>query len=159
MWSVTRCAAPVIKPTRKSGLKALKRALLPTIVMLPRMRRFSSKMGAAMPVLPGSSSPTRLGCDRYVGVRARSGQHEIDAAGVGAHPARLLQDNENTLNPWFDKARVDWVLLRPDRFVGAAGASAEAEGTLRRFCQIALGPQGVASPSQGHVLEPLGRPA
>lgn len=53
-------AASVTSPERKSRLNALKRSELPTSVMLPRIRCFSSKMGAAMPLLSGSSSPSLM---------------------------------------------------------------------------------------------------
>jgi 3-(3-hydroxy-phenyl)propionate hydroxylase len=80
----------------------------------------------------------RLGCDRHVGVRARSGAHEVAAATGGSGKMALLQDNENALNAWFVQARVDWVLLRPDRFVAAAGASTDAVAVLERFCAMVL---------------------
>lgn len=91
----------------------------------------------------------RLGCDRHVGVRSRSGAHEVRSAGggtPGATAPRILQDHENTLNGWFAAAGVDWVLLRPDRFVAAAGRSADAQAALARFCQHTLAPSGASPP-------------
>ena len=95
----------------------------------------------------------RLGCDRYVGVRARSGRHEIDAVTAAAEPPRLLQDNENMLNAWFAQAGVDWVLLRPDRFVAATGTAAQAGTALSDFCRRVL-PPGVAQPAAVHAGRP-----
>jgi 3-(3-hydroxy-phenyl)propionate hydroxylase len=93
----------------------------------------------------------QLGCDRYVGVRARSGRHEIAAVIAGADAPHLLQDNENDLNAWFAKAGVDWVLLRPDRFVAAAGLTAGAQDALSRFCRIAA-PNQPGSPATSEIL-------
>lgn len=45
----------------------------------------------------------------------------------------LLEDTENALHRWFAAAGADWVLLRPDRYVAAAGRHADLRGALERF--------------------------
>lgn len=78
-----------------------------------------------------------LGGVRLVGVRARSGASEpgMSAAGPGVD---VIQDMENDLQLWFQKKNVDWVLLRPDRFVAAAGLAQDAPAQLRKFCDAVL---------------------
>lgn len=80
----------------------------------------------------------QLGCDSYIGIRSRSGPHEIVGLSGNTSLSRLLQDSENELNAWFSKAGVDWVLLRPDRFVAAAGSALEAPPALTAFCTTTL---------------------
>lgn len=90
----------------------------------------------------------RLGCMHYVGVRARSGAHEGGSPLPGQLSGTLLQDTENALQLWFQGKGVDWVLLRPDRFVAATGAQGDALRLLSAFCDAVLPPAGaVATPS------------
>ncbi|MGS5087640.1 bifunctional 3-(3-hydroxy-phenyl)propionate/3-hydroxycinnamic acid hydroxylase [Hydrogenophaga sp. A37] len=78
-----------------------------------------------------------LGCVRLVGVRARSGSSEPGVS--AACPAvTVIQDMENDLQLWFQKKNVDWVLLRPDRFVAAAGLAPDAPAQLQKFCDAVL---------------------
>jgi 3-(3-hydroxy-phenyl)propionate hydroxylase len=91
----------------------------------------------------------QLGCERFVGVRARSSTHEVAVATAGAVGAQVVQDTGNALHFWFQPKGVDWVLIRPDRFVAAAGSSADAIGQLQRFCTQVLPPRqasGLATP-------------
>jgi 3-(3-hydroxy-phenyl)propionate hydroxylase len=78
-----------------------------------------------------------LGCFRLVGVRARSGSSEPGMSAAGPAVA-VIQDMENDLQLWFQKKNVDWVLLRPDRFVAAAGLAKDAPARLREFCDAVL---------------------
>lgn len=78
-----------------------------------------------------------LGCTRLVGVRARSGASEPGMS-TASPEVTVVQDLENELQLWFQKKSVDWVLLRPDRFVAAAGQAADAPAQLRRFCDLVL---------------------
>ena len=50
----------------------------------------------------------------------------------------VVQDLENALHHWFSGKGVDWVLIRPDRFVAAVGTCAEAERELGGFCADVL---------------------
>ncbi|KAA0570223.1 bifunctional 3-(3-hydroxy-phenyl)propionate/3-hydroxycinnamic acid hydroxylase [Azospirillum sp. Sh1] len=88
----------------------------------------------------------RLGCDRYFGVRSRCGDGESGLP-AGPSPAMssattnavtVLQDVDNDLQAWFGPQGIDWVLIRPDRFVAAAGRRDDAAGQLSRFCTMAL---------------------
>lgn len=81
-----------------------------------------------------------LGCERFIGVRSRSSQWEIDRDMGTGHRAAVMHDLDNGLQPWFVGKKVDWVLLRPDRFVAAAGSADEAVPQLEKFL--------------GHVLQP-----
>lgn len=85
-------------------------------------------------------SLTRLGCGRFVGVRARSSAAEISTAVKDANAVSVVQDLENSLHFWFQNKRVDWVLLRPDRFVAAAGLASDAPEQIQRFCSDVLPP-------------------
>lgn len=81
----------------------------------------------------------QLGCDHYVAVRSRSGSHEICLSPASqSHADAVLQDTENGLHAWFQARGVDWVLLRPDRFVAAVGRHAEGGGDLAAFCKAML---------------------
>jgi 3-(3-hydroxy-phenyl)propionate hydroxylase len=97
----------------------------------------------------------RLGCDRYVGVRACSGNHEIPSRTGAGEGAKVINDVENTLHFWFHSRSVDWVLIRPDRFVAAVGSADDAIGQLTRFCAQTL-PQagaGAQARSNSHAEE------
>lgn len=50
----------------------------------------------------------------------------------------LIQDTDNLLNAWFQARGVDWVLIRPDRFVAAAGLAASAPEQLTEFCRTVV---------------------
>jgi 3-(3-hydroxy-phenyl)propionate hydroxylase len=77
---------------------------------------------------------TELGCVNVVGVRSRSGEREI-AQAVAGPEATVLQDHENALQLWFQKHDVDWVLLRPDRYVAAAGRAGGSVVPLNTLLQ------------------------
>lgn len=76
----------------------------------------------------------RLGCDRYVGVRSRSSDPEIDLSAEQRAAVTVIQDVDNDLQLWFADKGIDWVLIRPDRFVAAVGGKADAVARLSRFC-------------------------
>jgi 3-(3-hydroxy-phenyl)propionate hydroxylase len=79
-----------------------------------------------------------FGCDAYVGVRARSAPLEA-ASPLPLQPAGVvLQDTENALHFWFQRQGVDWVLLRPDRFIAMAGRADDATAQLTRWCDTFL---------------------
>lgn len=80
----------------------------------------------------------RLGCAAFVGVRARSSANEVAQVLRTPGLSTVVQDMENALHFWFQQAGVDWVLLRPDRFVAAAGQVGDAPDQLRRFCEAVL---------------------
>lgn len=76
----------------------------------------------------------RLGCDRYVGVRSRSSDAEIDLSAEQRAAVTVIQDVDNDLQLWFADKGIDWVLIRPDRFVAAVGGKADAVARMSRFC-------------------------
>jgi len=97
----------------------------------------------------------RLGCDHYIAVRARSGKNE-GGSSLPAHPSGvMIQDVENTLHFWFAGKDIDWVLIRPDRFIAAVGRSADAVRELSTFCEYVLPVPAVAAARQsaGHTRE------
>jgi len=98
----------------------------------------------------------QLGCVHWIGLRARSHPDELDPSLMAAPRAKLMQDVENELQLWFQAKGVDWVLIRPDRFVAAAGQADDALEQLSRFCQAVL-PQtersAAASPSNTFAKE------
>jgi 3-(3-hydroxy-phenyl)propionate hydroxylase len=73
-----------------------------------------------------------LDCRSLMVVRARSsdgpGVHPIAPEGVG-----VIEDAENILHFWFQKAGVDWVLIRPDRYVAALGTREQLHAVIGRF--------------------------
>lgn len=87
----------------------------------------------------------RLDCVRLVAVRARSGAEELARCTSPVKAAEQIQDVENQLHFWFQGRAVDWVLLRPDRFVAAAGPAASAEAQTAMFCETVLTPRGTPS--------------
>ena len=80
----------------------------------------------------------QLGCDHYIAVRSRSMENEAGSPLPAQPSGVLLQDLENTLHFWFQSKDVDWVLIRPDRFVAAVGRSADAVLELSAFCETLL---------------------
>ena len=98
-----------------------------------------------------------LGCVRLVGVRARSGSSEPGMS-AASPVVTVIQDMENDLQLWFQKKGVDWVLLRPDRFVAAAGLAQDAPAQLQKFCDAVLparAPQARSTPSNAAAVAPL----
>lgn len=77
----------------------------------------------------------RLDCVTLLGVRSRCGNTGQDAA---SPEDRVIQDVENTLHGWFQARGVDWVLIRPDRFVAAVGTRVDAVPQLLAFCDAVL---------------------
>jgi 3-(3-hydroxy-phenyl)propionate hydroxylase len=80
----------------------------------------------------------RLGCDHYVAVRARCGPQEGCVSASHLPSDVLLQDTENSLQPWFHARGMDWVLLRPDRFVAAVGRQSDGSGAIADFLKAML---------------------
>jgi len=77
----------------------------------------------------------RLDCEHYIAVRARSVPTEIGSP-LPEHPSgTVVQDVENTLHFWFQGKGIDWVLLRPDRFIAAVGTKADAVHELLAVCE------------------------
>ena len=74
----------------------------------------------------------QLGCRRLRIVRSRSVE-ALEPMAPGGDLIRM-QDNENALHFWFQAAVAQWVLVRPDRYVAAAGETADAIAALTRFC-------------------------
>ncbi|WP_027476675.1 bifunctional 3-(3-hydroxy-phenyl)propionate/3-hydroxycinnamic acid hydroxylase [Curvibacter gracilis] len=79
-----------------------------------------------------------LKCDQFVAVRARSSAWEVNRCTGEAPMVNLIQDTDNLLNAWFQARGVDWVLIRPDRFVAAAGLAASAPEQLTEFCRTVV---------------------
>jgi 3-(3-hydroxy-phenyl)propionate hydroxylase len=50
----------------------------------------------------------------------------------------VIQDSENTMHFWFEARGIDWVLIRPDRFVAAVGTKDDATHELDLFCRTVL---------------------
>jgi len=106
---------------------------------------------AAAPAPALASDLQRLGCRLAAVALPRSGP----APGVRPPvPAgmMLLEDTENALHRWFAAAGADWVLLRPDRYVAAAGAGADMAAALTRFAAAFL-PAAPARPVAEPALE------
>ena len=89
----------------------------------------------------------RLGCDRYLAVRARTSDEELDRCAPQRQGLAVLQDVENALQLWFQAQGVDWVLIRPDRYLAAVGLAGDGSAQLARFCAEMLPPQAAAAPS------------
>jgi 3-(3-hydroxy-phenyl)propionate hydroxylase len=89
----------------------------------------------------------RLGCDRYVTVRSRSSEAEVGLTPEQRTKVTVIQDVDNELQPWFVGKRVDWVLIRPDRFVAAVGRGADAVTQMTRFCDCFV-PAGAGTAEQ-----------
>lgn len=89
----------------------------------------------------------QLGCDRYLGVRARTSEEELARYVPERQSLTVLQDVENTLQLWFQAQDVDWVLIRPDRYLAVVGRSGDAAAQLARFCADVLPPQVAAAPT------------
>lgn len=98
-----------------------------------------------------------LGCVRLVGARARSGLSEPGMS-AASPVVEVIQDLENDLQLWFQKKNVDWVLLRPDRFVAAAGLAKDAPAQLQKFCDAVLpahAPAARSMPSNTPAVAPM----
>jgi len=44
------------------------------------------------------------------------------------------------LHFWFQEKGIDWVLIRPDRFIAAVGSRKDAVNELSAFCDAVLAP-------------------
>ncbi|OVZ60509.1 3-(3-hydroxyphenyl)propionate hydroxylase [Pigmentiphaga sp. NML030171] len=87
----------------------------------------------AAPLPPGlGEGLRRLDCRLAVVALPRSGPAPGSRPPAPAGMS-LLEDTENALHRWFAAAGADWVLLRPDRYVAAAGRHADMHGALARF--------------------------
>ena len=95
----------------------------------------------------------RLGCDHYVAVRSRSMGNEAGSPMPAQISGTVIEDLENTLHFWFQGKDVDWVLIRPDRFVAAVGRRADAVAELAAFCDAVL-PQADAALAQHAANHP-----
>lgn len=80
----------------------------------------------------------QLGCVRIAGVRARTSSEESARCGIDDQNLQVIEDVENALQLWFQSKAVDWVLIRPDRYVAAAGKFQDANTQLQQFCQQLL---------------------
>ena len=80
----------------------------------------------------------RLGCDHYVADRSRSAANEVSSRGLMQATGTRIEDVDNTLHFWFQSKNVDWVLIRPDRFIAAAGKVGDAVPQLTTFCNTVL---------------------
>lgn len=85
----------------------------------------------------------KLGCDHYIAVRSRCAEKEQGSPLPEQPTGTVIQDLENTLHLWFQGKGVDWVLIRPDRFVAAVGRTADAVPELSAFCDAALPSVGI----------------
>lgn len=90
----------------------------------------------------------QLGCDRLIGVRARSSMDEPGFPVVSSDAVKLLQDVENGLHFWFQGKQVDWVLIRPDRFIAAVGNANEAIAQLTQFTNELLPKNAFVTPKK-----------
>lgn len=93
-----------------------------------------------------------LDCRSLMAVRARSGD------GPGVRPLApegmgLIEDSENALHFWFQKAGVDWVLIRPDRYVAALGAREHLHAVLSQFTGQFAMPASAAPRSNSAAVE------
>jgi len=80
----------------------------------------------------------RLGCDHCLADRSRGAPKQASSE-LPAQPCSYrIEDVDNTLNFWFQDKQVDWVLIRPDRFIAAAGKAADAVRQLSAFCDSVL---------------------
>jgi 3-(3-hydroxy-phenyl)propionate hydroxylase len=75
-----------------------------------------------------------------VAVRSRCAPDEVGSPLPKEPSGTLIQDLENTLHFWFQEKRVDWVLIRPDRFIAAVGSRHDAVNELSAFCDAVLAP-------------------
>jgi len=89
----------------------------------------------------------RLGCDHYLAERSRSGPGGAASLFPLQHRGHRIEDVDNTLHFWFQDKKVDWVLIRPDRFIAAAGMEGDAVRQLTAFCETVL-PHADALPAQ-----------
>ena len=80
----------------------------------------------------------RLGCDHCVADRSRSAANEASSRGLTQATGTRIEDVDNTLHFWFQSKNVDWVLIRPDRFIAAAGKVGDAVPQLTTFCNTVL---------------------
>lgn len=97
----------------------------------------------------------RLGCNHYIAVRSRCGDKEAGLSLPEQPSGALIQDLENTLHFWFQGKDIDWVLIRPDRFVAAVGRAGDAVRELSAFCEAVQAPwsaAGIDRPSGWHPL-------
>lgn len=78
------------------------------------------------------NSLKKIDCSFLVADRMRSNTVAKLKQSV-SNDVNVLEDTENALHFWFQEAGVDWVLLRPDRYVAATGKKEEAEKTLNNF--------------------------
>lgn len=89
----------------------------------------------------------RLGCDHYIAVRSRRGANEAGSPLPAQPSGTVIQDVENTLHFWFQGKGIDWVLIRPDRFIAAVGRREDAVRDLAAFCDDVLAKPAAPAPS------------
>ncbi|MEO8388766.1 bifunctional 3-(3-hydroxy-phenyl)propionate/3-hydroxycinnamic acid hydroxylase [Polaromonas sp.] len=90
----------------------------------------------------------RLGCDPYLAERSRSAPNEASSRSLVQPRGNRIEDVDNTLNFWFQDQKVDWVLIRPDRFIAAAGKVSDALQQLSTFCDTVLPRTDTVPPQQ-----------
>ncbi len=82
----------------------------------------------------------KLGCHHYIAMRSRCAPDEKGSP-LPKQPSGIpIQDVENTLHFWFEGKGIDWVLIRPDRFIAAVGSRNDAVSELSAFCDAVLVP-------------------
>ena len=113
----------------------------------PRFALLSGRSDALAKSAPGQPAKrARLGCDHHVGVRSRSVRGEGCCDVPPVPSGTVIEDAENALHFWFEARKVDWVLIRPDRFIAAAGVGADAVSQLTTFCDAVLESASTGSP-------------
>ncbi|NLY65204.1 MAG: bifunctional 3-(3-hydroxy-phenyl)propionate/3-hydroxycinnamic acid hydroxylase [Alcaligenaceae bacterium] len=74
----------------------------------------------------------QIDCSFIVADRMRSNTAEKLKKSVSSD-VDVVEDTENALHFWFQNAGVDWVLVRPDRYVAALGKKEETVQVLESF--------------------------
>lgn len=80
----------------------------------------------------------KIDCKHLIGIRSRSSREELDPSLFNDNDTEIVQDLENALHLWFQGKNIDWVLIRPDRFVAAAGKADDLLVQLGKFCKFML---------------------
>jgi 3-(3-hydroxy-phenyl)propionate hydroxylase len=74
----------------------------------------------------------RLDCRQVLAVRSRSSPQGTRPSAANPR-VTVIEDSENALHFWFQKTGVNWVLLRPDRYLAASGTANEVVAALQTF--------------------------
>lgn len=132
------------------------------------VKRFDDLVGAGFALLSWRCNPMvdapdqlisqlkqQLACHILVGIRSRTSDGECDPSIRNAKQAIVVEDLENSLQLWFQSKKVDWVLIRPDRFVAAAGQAEDMVSTLTQFCDLMLPKNAQSGTEKNHQISPL----